>query len=328
MLKASDPFRDQNLRGRFDRLCLLPLQVSQQFSFDGQVPYRSQFEFLHDFLCVAPQDVGIVVTEHPHAAPVLKQAGPYANMKYLRDKFPNLIFLDEFRLSSASSQFLVPKVDGVWSVSSSVGYQALLFGRALGSPTTAPLSSIADATSFETFFDGLGQHNGHRADSLVAWQLERYLVPQTFLDDGRWLRNYLGQRLDAAKSAANPVDAFVPIADTDQLMDAWVKRPRKLKTTQYAWPIDESDPLASLRAEFLAAIRERDSLLKSISWRSTAPFRAVAPAFRVLFAFARGLFSRALLPANQRRINGTQVQNPSSGQPTVPEMKPLGGSGG
>lgn len=293
-LKANDPFRDQDFRSQFGRLCLLPLQVSQQFSFDGQVAYRSQFEFLHDVLCAAPPDVGVVVTEHPHAAPVLKRAGPYANMEYLRDKFPNLIFLDEFRLSSTSSQFLVPKVDGVWSVSSSVGYQALLFGRSLGSPTTAPLSSIAEANTFEAFFGGLGHHNGYRADCLIAWQLERYLVPETFLDDGRWMRNYLSQRLDAAISAADPVNAFVPIAETDQLMDAWVKRARKPKTAPYIWPIDESDPLESLRAELLAATREHDSLLRSTSWRITAPVRAIAPALRALFAFGIRLFSRAM----------------------------------
>ncbi len=43
-----------------------------------------------------------------------------------------MIFLDVFRRYQLASQFLVPWVDGVWSVSSSVGYQPLLFGRLLG----------------------------------------------------------------------------------------------------------------------------------------------------------------------------------------------------
>jgi hypothetical protein len=279
-LKTNDPFRDHEFRGQFRHLCLLPLQVSQQFSFDGKVAYRSQFEFLHDFLCAAPPDVGVIITEHPHAAPVLKRAGPYRNMEYLSQKFPNMIFLDEFRLCSTSSQFLVPKVDGVWSVSSSVGYQALLFGRALGSPTKAPLASVADVATFAAFFDRLGHNDGYRADGLIAWQLERYLVPETFLIDGHWLCDYLGRRLNMARSAADPIDAFVPIGETELLKNAWAKEARKPKAAPYLWPVDDLNPLESTRAELLALVRERDSLLGSTSWRITAPFRAVTVALR------------------------------------------------
>ena len=60
-----DPFRSQSLRKRFDRLCLLPLQVSNEFSFDGLVNYRTQFEYLYDVLAAAPKDVAVIVTEHP-----------------------------------------------------------------------------------------------------------------------------------------------------------------------------------------------------------------------------------------------------------------------
>src|SRR6185503_19406176 len=64
-----DPFRTQTLRKRFDRLCLLPLQVSNEFSFDGLVGYRTQFEYLYDILAAAPKDVAVIVTEHPNGDP-------------------------------------------------------------------------------------------------------------------------------------------------------------------------------------------------------------------------------------------------------------------
>jgi len=114
--------------------------------------------------------------------------------------------------------------DGVWSVSSSVGYQALLFGRVLGTPPTTHLSSVADATTFEGFFDQLGNRTSRNVDAFLAWQLERYLVPAPFFNDGRWLRRYLQRRLDAASSATDPIDAFVPIADAEELMEAWVTK--------------------------------------------------------------------------------------------------------
>jgi hypothetical protein len=115
---------------------------------------------------------------------------------------------------------------------------------------------------------------------LIAWQLERYLVPETFLNDGHWLCDYLGRRLDMARSAADPIDAFVPIGETDQLKNAWAKEVRKPKAAPYVWPVDELNPLESTRAELLALVRERDSLLRSTSWRITAPFRTVTVALR------------------------------------------------
>ena len=147
-----DPFRTQALRKRFDRLCLLPLQVSNEFSFDGLVNYRTQFEYLYDVLAAAPKDVAVIVTEHPNGDPVLRRSGSCANIDMLRRTFPNIVFLDEFRQCQSPSQLLVPRVDGVWTVSSSVGYQALLFSRLLGSPSSTELSHVADATTLEDFF--------------------------------------------------------------------------------------------------------------------------------------------------------------------------------
>jgi hypothetical protein len=50
VLETIDPFRDIDLRGPFDRVCLLALQVSDWYGFDEQVTYRTQFEFLIDVL--------------------------------------------------------------------------------------------------------------------------------------------------------------------------------------------------------------------------------------------------------------------------------------
>jgi hypothetical protein len=273
-LHALDPFRPHDFRARFDRLCLLPLQMSHEFPFDGLARYRSQFEFLHDVLAHSPRDVGVIVTEHPAATPVLKRRGREANLDYLCNAFPNMIFLDEFRSYCTSSQFLVPRVDGVWSVSSSVGYQALLFGRVLGTPSTTHLSSVADATTFGDFFNELGGRKSRDVDGFLSWQLERYLVPAVLYNDGRWLCDYLRRRLDAARSAANPVDAFVPIADADTLMQAWVTKAPKPELRGYAWPVDDAELFEACRHRD-ALVRDLDALLRSTSWRLTAPLRAV-----------------------------------------------------
>ncbi|MGA3000026.1 hypothetical protein, partial [Bradyrhizobium sp.] len=95
-----------------------------------------------------------------------------------------------------------------------------------------------------------------------------------------WLCDYLGRRLDTARSAADPIDAFVPIGEPELLKNEWAKAARKPKAAPYLWPVDELNPLDSTKAELLALVRERDSLLGSTSWRITAPFRAVTVTLR------------------------------------------------
>lgn len=172
-LNSLDPFRANDFGSRFDRLCLLPLQISNEFSFDGPVSYRTQFEYLYDVLVAAPKHIAVIVTEHPSGEPVLRRSGPNSNIDVLRRTFPNMIFLDEFRRYQSSSQFLVPRVDGVWSVSSSIGYQALLFNRLLGSPPSTELSNVADATTFADFFGRLEQRKSTNVDPFLAWLLAR-----------------------------------------------------------------------------------------------------------------------------------------------------------
>ena len=139
-LDAVDPFRGTDFRTKFDRLVLLPLQVSNYYSFNEQSHYRTQFEYLLDVLSATPPDVGVIVTEYIEWGHILMSYGSAENIPYLQKNFPNLIFFEQFRAYASPSQFLAPRVDGVWSVSSNVGYQALLHNRVLGSPATSHLA--------------------------------------------------------------------------------------------------------------------------------------------------------------------------------------------
>ena len=102
-------------------------------------------------------------------------------------------------------------------------------------------------------------------------------MPASLLTDGRWFHDYLQRRLDAAREASDPIDAFVPTADADRLMDAWiVKTPPPLAMGS---PQGEDDPSVAELITNLKAVRcERDALLKSTSWRITAPLRLVKQA--------------------------------------------------
>lgn len=225
LLAQGDPFKAFDFRQRYERLALLPLQVSNYFSFDEQGPYRTQFEYLLDVLTTAPRDVGIVVAEYIQWGEVLQSEGGAANIAWLSKTFPNFIFQEEFRKYTSPSQYLVAHVDGVLSIASNLGYQALLFGKRLGTGPNSYLKNVAHDLDLTHFFNNLN-HAVPAADRLhfLAWYIERYAVPESLFVDGHWFSDYLGRRVKAIESATTAQDGFVPIAPNHVLRDLWIKQ--------------------------------------------------------------------------------------------------------
>lgn len=277
VLARLDPFAAIDLRGSFERVCLLPLQVSDWYGFDEQVSYRSQFEYLLDVLSAAPPDVRVIVTEYTQWGPVITDAGPGRNFDYLRRSFPNMLFVEPFRSYCFPSQFLLPRVDGVWSVSSNVGPQAFLFGHALGTPSSTHLAAIAHSTDFADFFARLGREVPQSRDAFLAWLFERYLVPESLWDDGAWLDDYLARRLAATRAAEDPIASFAPIADADGLRRAWIEEAPDPIVEPSRPQVDETAAQDEVAAQ-LEAMRQ------SISWRITAPLRALVRTYRAAMA--------------------------------------------
>ena len=87
----------------------------------------------------------------------------------------------------------------------------------------------------------------------------------SLLADGRWLNDYFEPRILAARTANDPVDAFVPIADINRLEQAWVGSAPSPGALAY-------EPSVEARLQ---------AILQSRSWRATAPLRAATTAFRL-----------------------------------------------
>ncbi|MBN6209037.1 polysaccharide pyruvyl transferase family protein [Ralstonia flatus] len=233
-LSQEDPFRHHDYRAKFDRLALLPLQVSNWYSFDEYCNYKTQFEYLFDVLSAAPKDVGVIATEYVQWGHVFDASHSGTNLEFLRRSFPNLIVPPTARKYASPSQYLVQHVDGVWSVSSNVGYQALLFGKRLGSPLRSFYRNVAHNHTPTEFFANL-RYTASAEDRLpfLAWHLERYLVPEALLDNGKWLLQYLDARRTAILGASDPLDAFIPIGDSNEIRAAWNLRPRKGQASRW-----------------------------------------------------------------------------------------------
>jgi hypothetical protein len=171
----------------------------------------------------------------------------------------------------------------VWSVSSNVAYQAMLFGRLLGTPPSTHLAGISHTTKFAEFFETLGRVPPQSRDAFLAWQLERYVVPQALWSEGAWLDDYLRRRIAAARTTNDLVEAFVPIAGPAQLEEAWIGQAPRPVAEPYEPPQDGLlRELDALRKSQDGLLWELDALRKSRSWRLTAPLRAIAQSVRGL----------------------------------------------
>ena len=114
------------------------------------------------------------------------------------------------------------------------------------------------------------------------------------------LHDYLIRRISAVAVADDPMDSFVPIADLDRLMHAWVLKAPKSKAMKVIQPLDAA--LADARV----ARKTLDTILHSTSWRITAPLRSL---FGAIQSCRDVLMS--LLPARIRR-------QPALRQPFLP----------
>lgn len=111
---------------RFKRVFLLPLQGSH-FNFEGNYDVGSQYDLIEYILERLPKDTGLIVTEHHLLYGVdLSEK----NIAALQRKYPNFLFSLTTRLPHSSTRIL-PFVDGVVGVSSSLVISAVLFGKAI-----------------------------------------------------------------------------------------------------------------------------------------------------------------------------------------------------
>lgn len=272
LLQAQDPFSSFGFRHRYERLVLLPLQVSGWYSFDEQAPYGTQFEYLHDALSGLPEEIGVLVSEYIQWGPVLLDEGSNRNLQYLRDRFPNLIFHRRFRQYASPSQYLVHHVDGVWTQSSNLGYQALLWGKRLGTTSQTHLRNVAHDLSLRSFARNVlsGEKPGDHEEYL-AWYLQHYAVPQPLLRDPALLRDYLQRRVAAARTEAQPSPAsFVPVAPAGAMKDAWMGAFAREPGGAERWHVPSSRALARF-AQSEAALARAQALTLAIRSQPAKP---------------------------------------------------------
>lgn len=153
-------------RQKFQALVLLPLQIDQYFMVDYLLQRKSQFDIILDLLQRTPPNIGVLVTNY-WSGRLKSSVLSEENVRYLRSKFDNFIYIERFNTIPSVSQLLLPIIDGVYTISSSVGYQAAYWGKPVFSIGSSHISKYNTAESLDIFFQQVEKNETVHQDDLI-----------------------------------------------------------------------------------------------------------------------------------------------------------------
>ena len=187
----NNPFKEKikKLREKYKYIILLPLQGSNFYLFNPQKDYKTQFEYLEDVLISLDkyEDIGIIVTEHP-GEKVLNQV----NLDYFKENYSNFIFFENIEGYQGISQLILPFIDAVINVSSTIAYHTLLWGKKLVTIGKTHLVEFSDSSNLEDIKQVLeNESNFENREKLFYWLIMNYIIPEEYIKNEEWLNKFL-----------------------------------------------------------------------------------------------------------------------------------------
>ncbi|ALV91150.1 MULTISPECIES: HAD-IA family hydrolase [Pantoea] len=174
-IEEHNPFERCELdpESEFEKLILLPLQITDQYSFLSETNYKNQLDLMIDVLSNTPTNIGVIVTQYKTGS-TAEEVINEENYQDYKNIYPNLIWSESFSLIDNSSQYLISSVDAVVTVSSSIGIQALLWNKPLISICNNYLNSHSDYKSLTNYAKGIENKKEVETDLFLKWLLSSH----------------------------------------------------------------------------------------------------------------------------------------------------------
>jgi hypothetical protein len=176
--RLRSPVTAERVRQGFAHVVLLPLQVSRYFMYDAHCPPelrgKSQTALIAYVLSRVPRDVGVYASLHRVGASWAERR----QMEALTRRHPNLLHDPEIQSLPFTSQHVLPHVDAVVSVASSVGLQALIWDLPVVVVGESHLTGVASATSLGALPALLARGRTAALDPVLYHLLTHYYVPE------------------------------------------------------------------------------------------------------------------------------------------------------
>lgn len=206
------PFSHQDLNPyqAFKELTLLPLQTSGHYAFLADTPYISQADYLVDILSKTELETGLVVTQY--VTPKVKDTVLNDEvLNAIKEKWPNLIFKEEFDTINSISQYLLPLIDKVVSCSSSIALQSMVWNKDIIVPHETFIKRLSID---ELNLSGYDKENVYSSvlDFIIRKQQP---LAHKVLNDGKFLSALLEEMLSRKRSGKTGLDLYVDFDSID-----------------------------------------------------------------------------------------------------------------
>lgn len=223
---------------KFQGILLLPLQIDQYFMVDYLLQRKSQFDIVLDLLQKTPSNIGVLVTNY-WSGRLKSSVLSEENVRYLRSKFDNFIYIEKFNAIQSVSQLLLPLIDGVYTISSSVGYQAAYWGKPVFSLGSSHITKYNTAENLKEFLKQVEKNETFHQDNLIKRDILGSNYPM------EWIKNKPQHFASWLATFVNPEQSELWTAEETLLQDFSVMRREQayLKNSGYAKTISHAHTL-------------------------------------------------------------------------------------
>lgn len=212
IIPAASPFAalEREIRARWKRIMLLPLQYCGHYGFEGTGKYRTQGEVVRDVIARIDPDIGVLVVNHSTACyhGTIPPPDLYA---YLGKRHENLLLTDLSDHVLHASQYLLAHVDMVATVSSSVGLQAVLWNKPVVALGDSHINAVADYTRIEDVTADAPAVSTWDKTGALAWLIRHYYIPATYLRQKEWMATFVRRCITRQAEGAQGLSFFDPI---------------------------------------------------------------------------------------------------------------------
>ncbi|TEW52314.1 HAD family hydrolase [Psychromonas algicola] len=205
-----NPIKSDDIRGNYKKVILVPLQVSKYFAFDDNLPENSdikcQLDLVRYILKRVDPSIGIYVTFHAADKNFIIQT----EFEKLQLEYSNLLYNSKIQKIRWCSQWILPYVDAVATVSSSVGLQAVFWRKPLFSIGNSHLATF-NAGELEEAAVVLDSNLDAKVnfDGALYHLLTRYYpLMNSKVQNGDWLYAFLDEAIKKHRNGSIEFDYF------------------------------------------------------------------------------------------------------------------------
>ncbi|MFT5592342.1 MAG: HAD superfamily hydrolase (TIGR01549 family) [Oceanicoccus sp.] len=230
-INDKNPIDRKSVRSGFEKCVLLPMQVSGYFAYDECLPkgwdVTNQIDLIKHVMPLIDENIGVYVTLHGAESDIETRE----SIEKLQAIYSNLLFDQDVQRVRWCSQWVLPHMDGVVSVSSSVGYQAALWNKPVFVVGDSQLN-VFDSGKLSEIPIILNQ-NDTNYDAIIYYILTRYSpLIDGYCHNGEWLYSFFKRMKDQVNDGVEGLDIFTKIDNEDDYFKALKSSLRHSKTAE------------------------------------------------------------------------------------------------